>query len=127
MNLTIKIINFFFYYLIIEPCLFSEYLGTIKRSVVFATLDIEDIPNGMKKNRNSYIGVKSYLLFYLRISMQRIMAVSFIGPVGLPFEKKLNLGLRKYRYNIPDENLDNDIQSEMSEDAKELTDDIVYN
>ncbi|CAD2103871.1 conserved Plasmodium protein, unknown function [Plasmodium vinckei petteri] len=91
MNLTIKIINFIFYYLIIEPCLFSEYLGTIKRPVVFATLATEDIPN---------------------------------GPVGLPFEKKLNLGLRKYRYNIPDENLDNVMQSEMSEDAKELTDDI---
>ncbi|SCM20858.1 conserved Plasmodium protein, unknown function [Plasmodium chabaudi adami] len=91
MNLNIKIINFFVYYLIIEPCLFSEYLSTIKSPVVFATLATEDIPN---------------------------------GPVGLPFEKKLNLGLRKYRYHIPDENLDNAMQSEMNEDAKELTDDI---
>ncbi|EUD72767.1 hypothetical protein YYG_01767 [Plasmodium vinckei petteri] len=114
MNLTIKIINFIFYYLIIEPCLFSEYLGTIKRPVVFATLATEDIPNGMKKK-----------IEILILDIQRIMGVSFIGPVGLPFEKKLNLGLRKYRYNIPDENLDNVMQSEMSEDAKELTDDIV--
>ncbi|CDU18118.1 hypothetical protein YYC_04644 [Plasmodium yoelii 17X] len=91
MNLTIKIINFFFYYLIIEPYLFSESLGSIKSSVVFATLATGNIPN---------------------------------GPVDLPSKKKLNLGLRKYRYNIPDENVDNVMQSEMNEDAKELMDDI---
>lgn len=51
MNLTIKIINFFFYYLIIEPYLFSESLESIKRSVVLATLATGNIPNGMKKTK----------------------------------------------------------------------------
>ncbi|SBS83469.1 conserved Plasmodium protein, unknown function [Plasmodium ovale curtisi] len=44
------------------------------------------------------------------------------GPVDLPFDKKLNLGLRKYKYNLPDESEDSDIQNEMKEDAEELTD-----
>lgn len=88
MNLNIKIINFFVYYLIIEPCLFSEYLSVIKRPVVFATLATEDIPNGMKKSRNSYIGVKSYLLFYLRISIQCIMGCVFYRPSRFTIRKK---------------------------------------
>ncbi|SCN12671.1 conserved Plasmodium protein, unknown function [Plasmodium malariae] len=44
------------------------------------------------------------------------------GPVDLPFERKLNLGLRKYKHNFPYEPADNYMQNEMNEDAKELTD-----
>ncbi|SBT00196.1 conserved Plasmodium protein, unknown function, partial [Plasmodium malariae] len=43
-------------------------------------------------------------------------------PVDLPFERKLNLGLRKYKHNFPYEPADNYMQNEMNEDAKELTD-----
>ncbi|SBT35074.1 hypothetical protein POVWA2_025410 [Plasmodium ovale wallikeri] len=44
------------------------------------------------------------------------------GPVDLPFDKKLNLGLRKYKYNLPGEREDSGIQNEMKQDAEELTD-----
>ncbi|KMZ80603.1 hypothetical protein PVIIG_04388 [Plasmodium vivax India VII] len=45
------------------------------------------------------------------------------GPVDLPPERKLNLGLRKYQYSSPpQEDADNEIQTEMNEDADELED-----
>ncbi|GAB66427.1 hypothetical protein PCYB_092130 [Plasmodium cynomolgi strain B] len=45
------------------------------------------------------------------------------GPVDLPPERKLNLGLRKYqRSSPPQEDADNEIQTEMNEDAEELED-----
>ncbi|ANQ08431.1 Uncharacterized protein PCOAH_00024660 [Plasmodium coatneyi] len=45
------------------------------------------------------------------------------GPVDLPPERKLNLGLRKYQYSSPpEEDEDNEIETEMNEDADELKD-----
>ncbi|KJP86128.1 hypothetical protein AK88_04251 [Plasmodium fragile] len=45
------------------------------------------------------------------------------GPVDLPPERKLNLGLRKYQHSSsPQEDEDNDIQTEINEDGDELQD-----
>ncbi|EUD65607.1 hypothetical protein C922_04113 [Plasmodium inui San Antonio 1] len=45
------------------------------------------------------------------------------GPVDLPRERKLNLGLRKYhRTSPPEEDADNEIHTEMNEDTDELED-----
>ncbi|CAA9988173.1 conserved Plasmodium protein, unknown function [Plasmodium knowlesi strain H] len=45
------------------------------------------------------------------------------GPVDLPTERKLNLGLRKYQHaNPPQEDGDSEIETEMKEDADELKD-----
>ncbi|VWU49019.1 conserved protein, unknown function [Hepatocystis sp. ex Piliocolobus tephrosceles] len=42
------------------------------------------------------------------------------GPIHLPADTKLKLGLRKYKYNIPDDNKDNDLKREINKDAEEL-------
>ncbi|CRH00021.1 conserved Plasmodium protein, unknown function [Plasmodium relictum] len=49
------------------------------------------------------------------------------GPLDLPLDKKLNIGLRKYKYNLENEEINNYLQNEMNEDAMKLKDAINKN
>ncbi|CRG96201.1 conserved Plasmodium protein, unknown function [Plasmodium gallinaceum] len=49
------------------------------------------------------------------------------GPLDLPLDRKLNIGLRKYKYNLENEEFDNHLHNEMNEDAMKLKDAIDKN